>query len=90
MFRAFDEKSRLVNLLTDCLEGRGTAVVIGSESLFTGETRTAVVATAYGPGARVLGALGVIGLRRMEYARVLPLVEELGRYVSRRLQEEMS
>jgi len=90
MFRAFDEKARLVNLLTDCLEGRESAVVIGSESPFTGETRTAVVATTWGPGTRVLGALGVIGPRRMEYARILPLVEELGRYVSRRLHEETS
>jgi transcriptional regulator of heat shock response len=29
----------------------------------------------------------VIGPRRMEYARVVPLVDELSRYVSRRLTE---
>lgn len=88
MFHAFDEKARLVNLLTDCLPGRGSSVVIGSESPFTGETQTAVVAATYGTGERVLGAIGVIGPRRMEYSRVLPMVEEMGRYVSRRLAEE--
>ena len=31
--------------------------------------------------------LGVIGPRRMKYARVVPLVDELSRYVSRRLTE---
>ncbi|HEX7578799.1 MAG TPA: hypothetical protein VF580_02280, partial [Thermoanaerobaculia bacterium] len=77
-----------VNLLTDCLPGHGTSIVIGSESSFTGETQTAVVAATYGIGGRVLGALGVIGPRRMEYSRVLPMVEEMGRYVSRRLAEE--
>ena len=41
MFRAFEEKARLVNLLTDCLAGRGAAVVIGSESAFTDETQAA-------------------------------------------------
>ena len=88
MFHAFNEKARLVNLLTDCLPGRGTAVVIGSESAFTDETQTSVVAATYGAGGRILGALGVIGPRRMEYGRVVPMVEEMGRYVSRRLAEE--
>ena len=88
MFHAFHEKARLVNLLTDCLPGRGTAVVIGSESPLTDETQTSVVVATYGTGGRVLGALGVIGPRRMEYSRVLPMVEEMGRYVSRRLAEE--
>jgi heat-inducible transcriptional repressor len=87
MFRAFDEKAKLVNLLTDCLTADGASVVIGSESSFTGETQSAVVTAPYRRGDRVLGALGVIGPRRMEYARVVPLVEELARYVTRRLTE---
>ena len=43
MFRAFEEKARLVSLLTDCLSWGGARVVIGSDSAFTGETQTAVV-----------------------------------------------
>ncbi|HEY3350614.1 MAG TPA: heat-inducible transcriptional repressor HrcA [Thermoanaerobaculia bacterium] len=87
MFRAFEEKARLVNLLTDCLSFAGARVVIGSDSVFTDETQTAVVTAPYRKGGRVLGALGVVGPRRMEYERVVPLVEELGRYVSHRLTE---
>jgi heat-inducible transcriptional repressor len=87
MFRVFEEKARLVNLLTDCLSFEGARVVIGSDSAFTGETQTAVVTAPYRKGDRVLGALGVVGPRRMEYDRVVPLVEELGRYVSHRLTE---
>ncbi len=87
MFRAFEEKARLVSLLTDCLSWNGARVVIGSDSAFTGETQTAVVTAPYRKGDRVLGALGVVGPRRMEYERVVPLVEELGRYVSHRLTE---
>ncbi len=85
--RALEEKARLVNLLTDCLAVSGTAVVIGSESPLTDETGTAVVAAPYRKGERVLGAVAVIGPRRMEYDRVVPLVEELGRYVTGRLGE---
>lgn len=88
MYRALEEEARLVDLLTDCLAGGGqAAVLIGSDSAFTEETRTAVVVTSYRSGDRVLGALGVIGPRRMEYPRVVPLVEELGRYVTKRLSE---
>ncbi|MCL4807741.1 MAG: heat-inducible transcription repressor HrcA [Thermoanaerobaculia bacterium] len=88
MYRALEEEARLVDLLTDCLAGGDqAAVLIGSDSAFTEETRTAVVVTPYRSGDRVLGALGVIGPRRMEYPRVVPLVEELGRYVTKRLSE---
>jgi heat-inducible transcriptional repressor len=90
MFHAFDEKIRLLNLLTDCLAAGGTSVVIGSENPFTDEIQSSVVATSYTRNGRVLGSLGVIGPRRMEYARVVPIVEELGRYVSRRLTEGAS
>lgn len=88
MYRALEEEARLVDLLTDCAAGGGhSAVLIGSDSNFTEETGTAVVVTAYRSGDRVLGALGVIGPRRMEYPRVVPIVEELGRYVTKRLSE---
>jgi heat-inducible transcriptional repressor len=88
MYRALEEEARLVDLLTDCLAGGGQlAVLIGSDSRFTEETQTAVVVTSYKTGDRILGALGIIGPRRMEYSRVVPLVEELGRYVTKRLSE---
>jgi heat-inducible transcriptional repressor len=88
MYRALEEEARLVDLLTDCLaSGSQPTVLIGSDSAFTEETQTAVVVTAYRSGDRILGALGIIGPRRMEYPRVVPLVEELGRYVTMRLSE---
>jgi heat-inducible transcriptional repressor len=90
LLHGFEERARLVNLLTDCLASSGTTVVIGSESDFTGETGSAVVAATYHRVDRPLGVLGVIGPRRMEYELVVPLVEELGRYVSSRLSEGAS
>ncbi len=49
MFHAFEEKARLVNLLTDCITADGLAVVIGSESPFTDETGSAVVSAPVPP-----------------------------------------
>ncbi|HQR47497.1 MAG TPA: heat-inducible transcriptional repressor HrcA [Thermoanaerobaculia bacterium] len=88
MLRGFEERARLVNLLTDCISGPGTTVVIGSENDFTGETQSAVVTATYRFGDSVLGVLGVVGPRRMEYEQVVPIVEELGRVVTDRLTEE--
>ncbi len=88
MLRAFEERARLVNLLTDCLSASGTTIVIGSENRFTEEIQSAIVTATYRCGDSLLGVLGVIGPRRMEYEQVVPLVEELGRFVTRRLTEE--
>lgn len=88
LLRGFEERARLVNLLTDCLSAPGTTVVIGSENDFTGETQSAVVTATYRFGDKVLGVLGVVGPRRMEYEQVVPIVEELGRVVTDRLTEE--
>jgi heat-inducible transcriptional repressor len=88
MLRGFEERARLVSLLTDCLSAPGTTVVIGSENDFTGETQSAVVTATYRCGENVLGVLGVVGPRRMEYEQIVPIVEELGRVVTDRLTDE--
>ncbi len=88
LLRSVEERARLVHLLTDCLSAHGTTVVIGSENDFTGETQSAVVTATYRCGEHALGVLGIIGPRRMEYEQVVPIVEELGRFVTSRLTEE--
>jgi len=90
MFHAFEEKARLVTFLTDCLGSPAVSVVIGSENAFTDETQSAVVTAAYGNGDRMLGVVGVIGPKRMPYSRIIPMVQELGRYVTWRLTEGVS
>ncbi len=42
-----------------------------------------VVAAPYGKGGQVLGALAVVGPTRMNYARVIPLVDLPAREISR-------
>jgi heat-inducible transcriptional repressor len=87
IFRAFEEKARLVALLTDCIASPAASIVIGAESAFTGELGSAVVTAGWGRGDEVLGVVGVIGPKRMPYSRVIPLVQELGRTMTRSLTE---
>ncbi len=85
IFRTFEEKARLASLLSGCLESRTTQVVIGGESPFTGDMDLAVVATGYGFAGKVVGTLGIVGPRRMDYSRLVPLVEYFGRCLGNRM-----
>ncbi|MGH9399754.1 MAG: heat-inducible transcriptional repressor HrcA [Thermoanaerobaculia bacterium] len=86
IFRTFDEKARLLDLVTRYLDAKGTCVVLGSENALTADPRLSAVLTSYGPGETLTGMLGVIGPARREYPRVIPVVELLGRAVSERLE----
>ena len=77
LFEAFDDKARLVKLLNQCLEGAGVRAWIGEDAELTSELDFALVATPYRVGDQVLGSLGILGPSRMEYDKIIPLVEYL-------------
>ncbi len=86
IFRAFDEKARLLDLVTRYLDARETCVVLGSEASLASDPRLSAVLTSYGSGETLTGMLGVIGPARREYPRVIPVVELLGRALTERLE----
>jgi heat-inducible transcriptional repressor len=90
MFEAFADKARLVNLLNQCVRGGGVRVLIGEDSDLTSELDFSLVATPYGVGDRTLGTLGIFGPSRMEYQKIIPLVDFLGETLSRALAESFS
>ena len=85
IFQAFDEKARVLDLVSRYLDSRGTSVVLGSEDDRSVDPRLSAVLTSYGTGETLTGMLGVIGPARREYTRVIPVVDLLGRAVSERL-----
>jgi len=86
ILRTFEEKRQLIELLTARAHtADGVQVMIGSEMPYQEMHDTSLVAAAYKYGDRVLGVLGVVGPRRMPYARIVPLVDYTARLVSRRL-----
>jgi heat-inducible transcriptional repressor len=86
LLRTFEEKRQLIELLTERAGGvEGVQVVIGSEMPIQELQEASLVAAAYKYRDRVLGVLGVVGPRRMPYAKIVPLVEYTARLVSRRL-----
>jgi len=83
LLRAFAEKDRILRVLDKALSGRAVQIFIGAESEFAAVPDVSVVAAPYGRSGQVLGALAVIGPTRMNYARVIPLVDLTAREVSR-------
>ncbi|TMA14756.1 MAG: heat-inducible transcription repressor HrcA [Deltaproteobacteria bacterium] len=80
LFRALDEKERLLAVLDRTLAAQELRIFIGAESGIV-EPDLAIVAAPYRLKGEVVGALGVIGPTRMDYSRVVPLVELTARTV---------
>jgi len=87
-FLALQEKEKLIEILETCLSEDGLQIRIGSETDFTQMHNFSIVARRYGSTAAPLGMVGIIGPMRMEYARMAPLVDYLGRALSRKIEEE--
>jgi heat-inducible transcriptional repressor len=86
LLKTFEEKRQLIELLTTRAQTSDSVqVVIGSEIPFQEMQETSLVAASYKFHDRVLGVLGVVGPRRMPYAKIVPLVDYTARLVSRRL-----
>ncbi|MBI5181744.1 MAG: heat-inducible transcription repressor HrcA [Nitrospirae bacterium] len=83
LFKAFEEKYTILKLLNKCLDSEGVNVYIGLGSL--GINNCSVVAANYRDGNRVLGTIGVIGPTRMEYSKVIPLVDVTARVITKTL-----
>jgi heat-inducible transcriptional repressor len=87
-FLALQEKEKLVEILNSCLSEDGLQILVGSESDFTQVHNFSIVARPYGSSNSPLGIVGIIGPMRMEYARVAPLVDYLGRALSSKIHEK--
>jgi heat-inducible transcriptional repressor len=85
LLRAFAEKDRILRVLDRVLRAREVQIFIGAESELAALPDVSVVAAPYGRGETVLGTLAVIGPTRMNYARVIPLVDLTAREISRAL-----
>ena len=86
LFRAFEEKATMVKLLDKCIDPKGVQIAIGSESQVQEIEACSLVTSTYSYKGEVLGALGVIGPRRMNYSRVIPLVDYTARLLTEILE----
>ena len=87
LFDDLEQKEQLIGLLDNVRDAEGVRIFIGAETRLFSLSGSALIAAPYMSGRqRVLGAIGVIGPARLNYARVIPLVDYTARALGRLLE----
>ena len=77
-------KEEIARLLDSARDGRGMKIFIGSENKLFALSGSSVIAAPYrGGDGKVVGVVGVIGPTRLNYARVVPMVDFTAQALSR-------
>lgn len=91
LFRTFEEKSRLIKILNECVShdspyAGDVHVVIGREHPASSFRSCALITAPYRVGSNErVGTLGVVGPMRIEYARIMAMVNYMARLIEHRL-----
>ncbi len=82
LLNVIEEKNILKNVMERMLEKDGVRILIGKEINEGKVSGCSMVATAYKIGNKKVGSVGVLGPTRMDYEKVVPLVDYSGRIIS--------
>ncbi len=86
LFERLETQETMLRLLDLAESSEGVRIFIGAESGLFGTTGVSmVVAPARGEGGRIVGAIGVIGPTRINYGRIIPVVDYTARVIGRLL-----
>ncbi len=84
LFDDLETQRELIGLLTEAETAEGVRIFIGSENkLFSLSGSSLVVSPYRDHDQRIVGVLGVIGPTRLNYARVVPMVDYTAKLISR-------
>lgn len=86
LFDELDRKQNMLRLIEQTQEGQGVRIFIGSENKLFGLAGCSVIVAPFkNSRQQIVGALGVIGPTRLNYARVVPMVDFTAQVVGRLL-----
>jgi len=75
LFESFNRKRDILHLLEQAINAEGVQIFIGEESGYEVLDDCSVVTSPYEVDGQILGVLGVLGPTRMDYERVIPIVD---------------
>ena len=86
LFEDLEAQERLVKILDACCHAEGIQIFIGaSNSLFNHSGCSMVVAPYRNRRHQIVGAIGVIGPKHLNYARIIPMVDYMSQLLGRSL-----
>ncbi len=82
LFEVMDRRQSLIEILDSTSDGEGVRMFIGSENkLFPLSGSSVIISPYMNADRRVIGALGVIAPTRLNYARIIPMIDYTARVV---------
>lgn len=89
LMQQLESKEIISQLLDEAGQAKGVKIYIGAENPIFKGTGHAMILTPYTAGAsqKLIGAVGVIGPMRLDYAKVIPSVHFMAEMISRRISD---
>lgn len=87
ILRAFEDKKTLVEILEAAGDGDSVTIIIGEKELTTFIPGCGAVVATYEEDQGVRGSLGILGPMRMDYGKIMSLVEYTAGVLSTRIKE---
>ena len=89
LFADLETKKDVIELLSRAETGEGVRIFIGSENkLFSLSGSSMIAAPFRDSQQKIVGVLGVIGPTRLNYARIVPMVDYTAKVVSKLVRGE--
>jgi heat-inducible transcriptional repressor len=86
LFEDIERKADLIRLLELAKEGDGVRIFIGSENRLFSLSGSSIVAAPYANAAgKIVGVIGVLGPTRLNYGRIIPMVDHTAKVIGRLL-----
>lgn len=88
LFDELERKDEIVRMLDLTETGSGVKIFIGSENRLFSLSGSSLVVAPYRDSSRhVVGAIGIIGPTRLNYARIVPMVDYTAHLIGKLLEE---
>ena len=86
LFEDIERKNDLVRLLELAAQGDGVRIFIGAENRLFSLSGSSIIAAPYANAqGNVVGVIGVLGPTRLNYARIIPMVDHTAKIVGKLL-----
>ena len=88
LFAALETKEEMLKLLSLTDTAEGVQIFIGADNtLFSLAGCSLIVGPYHNTSETIIGAIGVIGPTRMNYARIIPMVDYTSKLISQLLRQ---
>ena len=86
LFDDIEQKNDLIRLLELAKDGDGVRIFIGSENRLFSLSGSSIVAAPYANAqGKIVGVIGVLGPTRLNYGRIIPMVDYTAKVIGRLL-----